>query len=291
MNDVGEFQMLFAGRILIKLSERNLRLSYKFPSKFIILSLSALLLFTACAREIRYVKPFKHPPKKLIVLPEKTKDPTQRPYVVNGQRYYPLPDSDGFVQFGEASWYGKEFHGRPTASGERFDMYKKTAAHKTLPLGTYVKVLNLTNKKEIILRINDRGPFAKGRIIDLSYAAAKEIGLVGPGVAQVKIAALGKEVGKLKSPQGIKSVVEIEDLQRGEFTVQVGAFKNKNNALKLADRLKVIFDYVEITVHDEKEKGTIYRLRVSRSKTLTKAGKIEKKLEGMGFEEAFIVSL
>jgi rare lipoprotein A len=195
------------------------------------------------------------------------------------------------VQFGYASWYGKKFHGRTTASGEKFNMYRKSAAHKTLPFGTYVNVLNLSNRKQIILRINDRGPFVKGRIIDLSYAAAQAIGLVGPGIARVKIVALGKQVAELKSPVGIKPVIEIEDLRRGEFTVQVGAFKNKNNALKLADRLKVIFDYVEVTVYDGMDEGTIYRLRVSKSKTLTGAGKIEKRLENMGFDEAFIVSL
>ena len=110
-------------------------------------------------------------------------------------------------------------------------------------------------------------------------------------MARVKIAALGKQVGELESPVGVKPVVETEDLRRGEFAVQVGAFKNKNNALKLADRLKVIFDNVEVTVYDRKEKGTVYRLRVSKSKTLTGAGKIEKKLEDMGFDEAFIVRL
>jgi rare lipoprotein A len=142
------------------------------------------------------------------------------------------------------------------------------------------------------VRINDRGPFVKGRIIDLSYAAAKKIDLVGPGVVRVRIAALGRQVGELKSPQGIKPVVEIRDLNLGDFTVQVGAFQNKNNALKLADRLKVIFDYVDVSVHDARDsEGTLYKVRVSKSKTLTKAGEIEKRLEAMGFDKAFIVSL
>jgi len=252
--------------------------------KLLIIGLSILLSLFACAT-------VEHPPKKLIVLPEKSKAPSFKPYVINGERYYPLSDSDGFVQFGKSSWYGSKFHGRPTASGEKFDMHKKTAAHKTLPLGTYVKVLNLADKRQIIVRVNDRGPFVKGRIIDLSYAAAKEIGLIGPGVAEVKIIALGKEVGELKSPLGVKPVVEIRDLNKGEFAVQVGAFKDKRNALRLADRLKVIFDYVEVALRDDKDKGTIYRLRVSKSKTLTKAGEVVKKLENMGFEGAFIVSL
>ena len=247
----------------------------------------ASLMFFACAPERSYVR--RPPGTKVIVLPETEKG--RRPYVVNGERYYPLSKADGFVQYGKASWYGKKFHGRPTASGERFNMYKRSAAHKTLPMGTHVLVLNLSNKKSSVVRINDRGPFIKGRIIDLSYAAAKEIGIVGPGVVSVKIVALGKEVGKLQSESGPRPVVELADLERGEFTIQVGAFEDRENALTVADRLKVIFDYVHIAVYMDKDKKTIYKVQVSRSKTLTQAGKIEKKLEDMGFTEAFIVRI
>ncbi len=259
--------------------------------KQVILGLSLLLFLTTCSCGRHFIKPVKHPSKKLIILSEKTKGRGFEPYEINGERYYPLPDSDGFVQYGKASWYGKEFDGRFTSSGEKFDMNKKTAAHKTLPLGTYVKAVNLCNKKQVVVRINDRGPFVKGRIIDLSYAAAMEIDLIGPGVVEVKIVALGKEVGKIESPLGKKPVVEIKDLNAGEFTVQVGAFKNKENALRLSDRLKVIFDYVDVAVSDDIDDAPIYRVRVSKSKTLTKANRMEKKLESMGFEEAFIVSL
>ena len=258
--------------------------------RLLVLFLCLPLCLIACARETHFVRIAKPPPKKIVVLPVKSEDPTFKPYVVNGIRYYPLPDSEGFRQSGKASWYGAKFHGRPTSSGEIYDMYKVSAAHKTLPLGTHVKVLNLSNNRKIIVRINDRGPFVKGRIIDLSYAGAKEIGLVGPGVAEVEIVALGKEVGELKTSGGIKPVVEISDLQRGVFAVQVGAFKDRNNALRLAERLKVIFDYVDVTVYDE-GRGPIHRVRVSKSDTLTKAGEVERKLENMGFEEAFVVSL
>lgn len=258
--------------------------------KRLILSLCLLLCFIACARETRYFIISKPPPKKVVALSEKSKDPTLKPYVVNGVRYYPLPASEGFRQLGKASWYGAKFHGRRTSSGEIYDMHKVSAAHKTLPLGTYVKVLNLSNNRKSIVRINDRGPFVKGRIIDLSYAAAKEIGLVGPGVAEVEIVALGKEVGELKTSSGIKPVVESADLQRGVFAVQVGAFKDRNNALRLAERLKVIFDFVDVTVYDA-GRDLLYRVRVSKSDTLTRAGEVERKLEDMGFREAFVVGL
>jgi rare lipoprotein A len=92
-----------------------------------------------------------------------------------------------FTQEGVACWYGKQFHGRKTANGERFDMNKLTAAHRTLPFGTVVEVTNLSNGKKVIVRINDRGPFTKGRIIDLSYAAAKEIGILQSGTARVRL--------------------------------------------------------------------------------------------------------
>ena len=250
------------------------------------LSIITLLLF-ACATERTYVR--RSPGTKVIVLSEKEKG--TRPYVVNGERYYPLSQADGFVQYGKASWYGKEFHGRATASGERFSMYRRSAAHKTLPMGTYVLVINLSNKKSSVVRVNDRGPFVKGRIIDLSYAAAKEIGLIGPGLVSVKIVALGKEVGTLQSAGGPRPLVELQDMERGEFTIQVGAFGERDNALTVADRLKVIFDYVHIAVDVDHDKKTLYKVQVSRSKTLTQAGKIEKKLEEMGFAAAFIVRI
>ena len=257
----------------------------------LILYLCLLICLLACAPKTHYVTTVQPPPKKVIVLPEKIEDPALKPYVVNGVRYYPLPDSEGFSQSGRASWYGEKFHGRRTSNGEIFDMYKESAAHKTLPFDTYVRVLNLSNNKQIVLRINDRGPFVKGRIIDLSYAAAKDIGLIGPGVAEVKIVALGREVGELKSIQGVRPLVEIIDLNTGEFTIQVGAFKDKENALGLAERLKIIFDYVEVSVYDDKDRGRLHRVRVSKSKTLAKAGEVERMLEDMGFKGAFIVSL
>lgn len=257
-------------------------------NKLYLTTLIILFFLYSCSANLQHVKTIEKPVSKYIILPVKQKT---RPYVVNGETYYPLPDSEGFVQTGKASWYGQKFHGRPTASGEIFDMHKKSAAHRTLPLGTHVSIQNLSNNKITIVKINDRGPFVKGRHIDLSYAAAKEIDLIDPGVIDVKIVALGKEVSKLESPEGLKPVIKVSDLKSGEFTVQVGAFKYKNNALRLADRLKVIFDYVEIELYDDKSIGTVYRLRVSKSETLAKAIEIEKILKDMGFEEAFTVSL
>ncbi|MEJ8797096.1 septal ring lytic transglycosylase RlpA family protein [Trinickia caryophylli] len=104
-----------------------------------------------------------------------------------------IPDVSGFKQTGRASWYGKHFNGRRTASGERFDMHAMTAAHKTLPLAAYVRVTNTTNNKSVVVKINDRGPYVRGRVIDLSFAAAREIGLQSAGTARVKIEGLTQE--------------------------------------------------------------------------------------------------
>ena len=107
--------------------------------------------------------------------------PGSRPYTVRGKTYYPLKSATGFVEQGTASWYGPGFHGRLTANGERFDMNELTAAHKTLPFGTRVLVHNQRTGKEVVVRINDRGPFIKGRMIDLSKAAAKALGFKSRG--------------------------------------------------------------------------------------------------------------
>jgi rare lipoprotein A len=122
--------------------------------------------------------------------PYRPKVKTGKPYKVFGKTYYPLKSSEGFVQEGLASWYGKKFHNRLTANGEIYDMYAITAAHKTLPLPTWVWVLNLENHRGMVIRINDRGPFVGDRIIDLSYAAAQVLGSGKAGIAKVRISAL-----------------------------------------------------------------------------------------------------
>ncbi len=111
-----------------------------------------------------------------------------RPYEVGGNKYYPMATATtGFSESGVASWYGKKFHGRKTASGERYNQNAMTAAHKTLPFGTRVRVTNLENKKSVSVVVNDRGPFVKGRIIDVSRAAAKKLGMLDSGTARVRI--------------------------------------------------------------------------------------------------------
>jgi rare lipoprotein A len=151
-------------------------------------------------------------------------------YEVMGERYHVMPDSEGYLEQGVASWYGREFHGRRTSNGEKYDMYAMTAAHKTLPLPTDARVTNLATGKSIVVRINDRGPFKKGRIIDLSYAAARELGFVTAGTALV-------EVEALSGPAGAGPWVGAPAAPRAMY-VQVGAFGQQRNAEELRRRLE-----------------------------------------------------
>ncbi|MBN1830548.1 MAG: septal ring lytic transglycosylase RlpA family protein [Deltaproteobacteria bacterium] len=259
------------------------------PANACFMVMTLVFFFSGCAREPYYIRGPDGVERRIVALPGGEQKTTF--YTINGERYYPLPKADGFVQYGKASWYGGEFHGRFTASGEKYDMNKKTAAHKTLPMGTYVKVLNLSNKKQSVVRINDRGPFVKGRIIDLSRAVAEEIDLIGPGVVDVKIVALGKEVGELGSGKGSIPLVELADLKTGAFTIQIGAFSDKNNALEVANRLGRIFDYIHVAVQRVNGDNALYKVHVSKSETLSKAGRVEKRLQEMGFTEAFVVRI
>ncbi|MBC6429178.1 MAG: septal ring lytic transglycosylase RlpA family protein [Cellvibrionales bacterium] len=141
-----------------------------------------------------------HTPVDLAAIESRQPHPVTRtragnssPYSLFGQTYEVLPASDGFVQEGLASWYGRKFHGRPTATGEPFDMHALTAAHRTLPLPTYALVTNLENGQSEVVRINDRGPFHAERIIDLSWAAAAKLGFAGQGTARVRVVALDKD--------------------------------------------------------------------------------------------------
>ncbi|MBN2767786.1 MAG: septal ring lytic transglycosylase RlpA family protein [Campylobacterales bacterium] len=149
---------------------------------------------------------------------------TMRSYKVLGKRYYPTYVSVGEKMRGVASWYGPNFHGKQTSNGERYNMNSSTAAHKTWPMDTMVKVKNLQNGKSTVVRINDRGPFVSGRIIDCSYSAGKKLGLDKSGIAKVEIEVVGF-AGKIATSQEKQQKIRL-----GNFGVQVGAFKRKEGA-------------------------------------------------------------
>jgi rare lipoprotein A len=210
-----------------------------------------------------------------------------RPYRVNGKWYQPIPNARGFEQRGLASWYGRKFHGRKTSNGEIYDMYAMTAAHKTLPLGTYVRVKNLSNHKTVDVRINDRGPFVRGRIIDLSYTSAKRIGIVGPGTGRVKVEALG--VPAPNSTGGEKTRYVPIDYYSGKFTFQVGAFTEKTNAQRLVQKLDMLHKNAHVIPYFDGYR-TFYRVRVGLAHSLHEAEQYEQALVDSGYPQTFIVA-
>ena len=218
--------------------------------------------------------------------PPEKKPGHPKPYKVFGKWYQPLPDSKGFRQRGIASWYGKDFHGKKTSNGEIYNMYAMTSAHKTLPLGTHVRVHNLQNGKKIDVRVNDRGPFVRGRIIDLSYTAANKIGIVGPGTADVEIYVLGSP--SISDGGTSRSYVQ-GDLYSGNFTFQVGAFLNRENAERQKRELAKRYKNAHVTVYDRGDK-VFYRVRVGRFTTLEEAARQEEILIQDGFPDAFVVA-
>jgi rare lipoprotein A len=203
--------------------------------------------------------------------------------------------SERFYQTGIASWYGREFHGKVTASGEKFDMYQLTAAHKTLPFGTIITVKNLENGKSIRVRINDRGPYRGNRILDLSFDAAKELGILQPGKAMVGIRILGnstKTVQKEQKLQRVDPVVDnsddVEEIKKEEniepvrysktWSIQAGAFYSKRNAFKLTKRLEAMFNERVVVVKD----GDLYKVRMKGIISKTRASSYTKELKKKG---------
>ena len=208
-------------------------------------------------------------------------------YVVNGRRYYTLSSSSGFVERGVASWYGRKFHGRRTSSGEPYNMYAMTAAHKNLPLPTYVHVTNLKNGASAVVRVNDRGPFHENRVIDLSYAAAKRLDIVREGTGLVEVRALnpGRRLARsLKSVQPPSRPAAIPEL-----FIQVGAFVHRQNAEMLRNQLSehdLGNIWVIPTVNEEQ---TVYRVRIGPLASVSIADQTTQRLGLLGMRDYSVV--
>lgn len=237
---------------------------------------ACLLIVNACAAK-------KHPSSKPPQSDKKIKA-SQKPYTVFGQRYEPMRSHEGFVQTGIASWYGRDFHGKTTSNGERYDMHAMTAAHKTLPLGVYVRVQNRDNGRELIVRVNDRGPFVKGRVIDLSYAAAIKLGVDILGTAPVRVEALGfQQDGK----EGYKTP---DTFDSGNYSIQIGSFKDHSNAKRLAEEMQKRLGFSDL--HLTNVNGDLfYRVYAGRYDSLQSAESAEKDFSEQGYPGSFAVSL
>lgn len=236
---------------------------------------------------------------------------TFKPYTINGVTYYPMLSARGYTEKGVASWYGPQFHGRSTANGERYDMYGITAAHPTLPLPTLARVTNLVNGKQVLVRVNDRGPFHKNRLIDLSYGAARELEVTGMGTAPVRVDVLEED-----NPLGSETYASVAPAEGGEeaegavvarrgqahpaphpvapppgrapkLFVQVGAFQHFGNAERLASRVGNLGKaYIQTTALENR---TIYRVRLGPMNTVESADQMVEQLASLGIDEGRIV--
>ncbi len=209
-------------------------------------------------------------------------------YVVFGKRYYVLDSAQGFKQRGVASWYGTKFHGRSTSSGEIYNMHAMTAAHKTLPIPVYVHVRNLDNGRSAVVRVNDRGPFIPGRIIDLSYAAAKKLGVDGPGTANVEISTLA--AGQTKPTSVVRSVPLNDEINQDiPLFIQMGSFSDQMNANNLVRTLISANESSAQISQLQTEDGIFYRVRVGPLFDIDEANAIVRRLRNKGFKTARIV--
>jgi len=231
---------------------------YRVVGMYLLLSIAPLLsfLFTACG------------PRHRVTF-ERESPPPERRESLRREESLAKPEVEKretkVVQYGVASWYGPDFHGKPTSSGEIYDMYQLTCAHNSLSLGTFVVVTNLENGRSLELKVNDRGPFVKERLIDLSYAAAQILGVWEKGTALVRV----EGVGPLIEPFPY-------------FTLQVGSFGDEGNAQKLADQLKKSFENVYVAPL-ETATQKYYRVRLGRFESREEALGLAERLSELGF--------
>ncbi len=206
-------------------------------------------------------------------------------YEVFGKRYYVLSASVDYVERGIASWYGPGFHKIRTSTGEPYDMYAMTAAHKTLPLPAYVRVTNLQNGRSIVVRVNDRGPFVGNRIIDLSYSAAAKLDMLRHGTAMVEVRAI--DPGAPAIPAAAASAAAAPG-RTGSLFVQAGAFADPANASRLADKLRG-GTYGNVTVRNDVIAGrAMYRVRIGPVPDVPEFDRIVAALEQAGVHDAHL---
>lgn len=218
-------------------------------------------------------------------------------YVVNGRRYHVMKTAQGFRQRGIASWYGSKFHGHRTSSGELYNMYAMTAAHKTLPLPSYVRVTNVDNHRSVVVRVNDRGPFHANRIIDLSYAAAKKLGITPHGTGRVELTYIDPRqrprrtrVAAIKNKVPIQTHAAAADKSgpTGRLYLQVGAFAERANAEQLRKRVADVLNSGEINTGYNIE-NKLYRVRIGPLANMEEADKLADKLAQSGITHSKLV--
>jgi rare lipoprotein A len=199
-------------------------------------------------------------------------------YDVSGKRYYVLAASDGYLERGVASWYGPTFHGGNTSSGEPYDMYAMTAAHKTLPLPCYARVTNLRNGKSVVVRINDRGPFVANRLIDLSYTAAAKLDMIREGTTLVEVRAL--------TPGVPDDLTRSAELPPPALYLQAGAFADVQNAQRLLARLQAAGLAGAFIASPLQSKSHLYRVRIGPVGSVAEFDQLASRLAALGIADA-----
>ncbi len=208
------------------------------------------------------------------------------PYTVLGKKYFPLASSAGYSETGTASWYGTKFHGHKTANGEVYDMYGMSAAHKTLPLPSYVRVTNIANGNRVVVRVNDRGPFHGNRIIDMSYAAARKLDFFGKGIAQVKVEALdpySEQPVAQKAPVPKESAVVTaapsNEAAHPKMFLQVAALSNQQSADSLQRQLSQVTTFDVTVVTAIEATGPLHRVRIGPLSTLQEVEDVKQQVD------------
>jgi rare lipoprotein A len=270
--------------------------------KFIILSLSVIaLLLSGCASNkngsSRYSIKNDHGPASPVdvskipdAVPKveaRSRGGNKSVYSVWGKQYAVMDASDGYQERGGASWYGNKFHGHLTSNGETYDMYQMSAAHKSLPLPTYVKVTNLANGRQVIVRVNDRGPFHAGRIIDLSYAAASKLGMLRHGTANVEVEAINPITWN--ASQTVIAVGQQNDSLTAGSYLQVGAYSAEVSANRVASQLGDDFIMSAYVNNVERESGKFYRVLLGPVSDRFEVDNVIEKLTQRGFMGAHLV--
>ena len=226
-----------------------------------------------------------------------------KPYKIMGKWYYPKEDYS-YSEVGVASWYGEDFHAKTTANGEKYDMYSLTAAHRTLPLPSIVKVTNLENGRSLVLRVNDRGPYAKSRIIDVSKRASQLLGFHTQGTTKVRVEVMEKEskalkaaltgekcdediyTAQLKEPISSSSEFSVQSYPKGSYFVQVGSFSQENGAQKVVAQLDMDSNIYYVNVNG----ANYYRVRVGPFSNEKEAEVALSKVRYSGVYDAKIVT-
>ncbi|WP_049631961.1 septal ring lytic transglycosylase RlpA family protein [Cellvibrio sp. pealriver] len=219
----------------------------------------------------------------------RTRAGNKNPYTVLGKTYHLIKDESSYRERGYASWYGKKFNGYNTSNGERYDMYAMTGAHKTLPIPSYVRVTNLDNGKSVVVRINDRGPFHQGRIIDLSYAAAQRIGIhkTGTGRVEVEIALPGDAAPIPRRPDA-KAVATVESALPAGTYLQIGAFSQKASAQQFSGSVGAKLTY-PVIINSANQPKQVHRVRVGPFKDAKSLQDARDQLAKLKIFEAHVV--